>query len=403
MAGMPNRDLSRTRNAASTQRLFGQAAPELPISDLLPSPENGRKKIRNVHGLASSLDDDGVVQALTVVTAATYIEHYPQHKAHVEASGKPYVVLHGHRRLAAAEKRGLEKVPVFLRKRIDGSIRLAAIKENEQRLGLDPIEQGADYQAALEELGVSQRELARKLGSTSQTAISHRIKLLKLIPSLREAVIDHWCKQNGLEFEHGGELLLPVKEAATVLAGLRAEMQQAFADGALSFAAAEAIVKSKVPLDKQQLPSSDPDKQTQADPPAGGSQQSTKSTPDSPADAETGEPQPNGDGGEKNPVPTQRSSPNDSDEGGDERQDEAEEQGISQTGSAGTENSGGNDTSQPPAVPTTKGPAQGKTKVATIAERGVIQVTTVQNIYASLKERLTKREFEELQDLILAD
>jgi len=260
MAGMPgNVSLGAHRAAAEQQRLFNKGTSELPVSDLLPSPENGRKRLRNVEGLADSYDEDGVVQALTVVTAEAYIKHYPKHREYVTNSGKSFVVLHGHRRLAAAKHRGLQKVPVFIRKTVseNGSLRIAAMKENEQRLGLDPIEQGADYQAALDELGISQRELAKRLGKgTSQTVISQRIKLLSLIEPLQNAVIDHWCKEQGLEAEFGGERLLPIKEA-TVLAGLREDLQQAFVDGKLSFEEAEAIVKSKVKLEDQRLPSAE--------------------------------------------------------------------------------------------------------------------------------------------------
>ncbi|MFF2228885.1 ParB/RepB/Spo0J family partition protein [Streptomyces globisporus] len=402
MVGMPNKDLAAARTAASTQRLFSQATAELPITDLLPSPENGRKRIRNVKGLADSFDDDGVVQALTVVTAATFVDHYPQHKEYVDASKKPYVVLHGHRRLAAAERRGLEKVPVFLRKKIDGSIRLAAIKENEQRLGLDPIEQGEDYQKALNELSISQRELSKRLGNTSQTAISHRIKLLNLITPLREAVVDHWCKKNGLEVEHGGELLLPVKEAATVLAGLREPLQQAFVDGKLTFSQAEAIIKSKVPIEEQQLPSPEPEP-APAPTPEPAPEPKLEPAPEPKPEPVEGEPHTSqrqeapaedGRGTDKSaPLPTQRDSGNN-----DDRPD-----GEGHEGPPEAESSPAGNQTPAPDAPISEEPSPANPAVATLTERGVIPVTTVKDIYEGLKERLSRKEFEELQDLILSD
>ncbi|MER5985664.1 ParB/RepB/Spo0J family partition protein [Streptomyces sp. NPDC001787] len=401
---MPNKNLAAARTAASTQRLFSQATAELPITDLLPSPENGRKRIRNVEGLADSFDDDGVVQALTVVTAATFVDHYPQHREYVEASKKPYVVLHGHRRLAAAERRGLEKVPVFLRKKIDGSIRLAAIKENEQRLGLDPIEQGEDYQKALNELSISQRELARRLGNTSQTAISHRIKLLNLITPLREAVVDHWCKKNGLEVEHSGKLLLPVKEAATVLAGLREALQQAFVDGKLSFSQAETIIKGKVPIEEQQLPSSAPEPEPkpslapEPEPklePAPNPEVNQEPVEKEPHTSQRQEaPAEDGWGTDKSaPLPTQRDSGNN-----DERPDSEGQEGASKA-----ESSPAGNLAPAPDAPASEEPSPANSAVATLTERGVIPVTTVKDIYKGLKERLSRKEFEELQDLILSD
>ncbi|MFG3336929.1 ParB/RepB/Spo0J family partition protein [Streptomyces tendae] len=399
MAGMPNLNLNQARQAAGQQRLFSKGTAEVPVSDLLPSPENGRKKLRAVEGLAESFDGDGVVQALTVVPAAAYVTHYPQHQDYVEKSGKPYVVLHGHRRLAAAQMKGLEKVPVFVRKTVaeNGSLRLSAIKENEQRLGLDPIEEGAEYQAALEELGISQRELSKKLGGISQTAISHKIKLLKLIEPLQQAVIDHWCKQKGLELEFGGERLLPIKEAATVLAGLRQDLQQAYVDGQLSLAQAEAIVKSKVSLEEQQLPGTPQSNETQGSdlqeqgaPPAGDNTQQR--------DTGQGNPQPDADrsdaGGDSS-VPGQRSTDLEKTQDADQSQGEAKpDTSLVTTNPAGRDTGSGTGGS---------GQQSPSGTVATLAERGVIAVTTPKDIYTGLKERLSPREFEELQELILND
>ncbi|MEV5451254.1 ParB/RepB/Spo0J family partition protein [Streptomyces sp. NPDC052535] len=399
MAGMPNLNLNQARQAAGQQRLFSKGTAEVPVSDLLPSPENGRKKLRAVEGLAESFDGDGVVQALTVVPAAAYVTHYPQHQDYVEKSGKPYVVLHGHRRLAAAQMKGLEKVPVFVRKTVaeNGSLRLSAIKENEQRLGLDPIEEGAEYQAALEELGISQRELSKKLGGISQTAISHKIKLLKLIEPLQQAVIDHWCKQKGLELEFGGERLLPIKEAATVLAGLRQDLQQAYVDGQLSLAQAEAIVKSKVSLEEQQLPGTPQSNETQGSdvqeqgaPPAGDNTQQR--------DAGQGNPQPDAgrsDAGGDSSVPGQRSTDLEKTQDADQGQGEAKpDTSLVTTNPAGRDTGSGTGGS---------GQQSPSGTVATLAERGVIAVTTPKDIYTGLKERLSPREFEELQELILND
>lgn len=402
MAGMPNRDLRNTRNQAAQQRLFNQTT-ELPTSDLLPSPENGRKTLRAVEPLAEALKTAGMVQAMTVVTVETYLSHYPQHQEHVEASGKRYVVLHGHRRLAAAEMAGLEKVPVYLRKTVV-SPRIAAIQENEQRLGLDPVEQGADYQAALEEEEISQRELARQLGGTSQTTISHKIKLLALIPPLRQAVVDHWLKKNGLEPEGDGGLLLPVKEAATVLAGLRPDLQQAFVDGVLSFDDAETIVKSKVSLEEQKLPFQETERQPETSKAQATADTRQVSKPETQIGGSGAEGE--GDGGpadgDKNPVPGQRNSENgESGETGESRDDtpKPETQYQPETVNRGS----GSGSPEPSGAPNNRAPEPAKSAVATLTDRGVIPVTTPKDIYTGLKERLSPEEFEELQDLILSD
>ncbi|MFB7649386.1 ParB/RepB/Spo0J family partition protein [Streptomyces sp. NPDC056084] len=376
MAGMPpNLSLGDTRTLASQQRLFSQGAAELPVTDLLPSPENGRKRLRALDNLAASFDDDGVVQPLTVVTAAAYIAHYPKQREHVEKSGKPFVVIHGHRRLAAAEKKGLEKVPVALRKSVaeNGSLRLSAIKENEQRLGLDPIEQGAEYQAALDELGISQRELARRLGNTSQTAMSHKIKLLKLIEPLQNAVMDQFCKSKNLPMEFGGELLVTVQDGATVLASLREDLQQEFADGKLTLEEARAIVKNTKDLAAQRRPEPAPEPTPQ--PPAPTENSAVPEQRGPKPGATEGPPPP-----EDDPVPPTPPTP--------------------PTPPAGPPPESNGDALSGAAPNSAPGQPRGESSAGDLV---VIEVTTVKEIYSGLKARLSAEEFTELQELFLMD
>ena len=381
MPGMPRKDLNATRNQQAQQRLFSQTT-ELPVADLLPSPENGRRVLRGVDNLAEALKVAGMVQAMTVVTADTYISHYPKHEQHVRNAGKKYVVLHGHRRLAAAQKANLDKVPVYLRKTVT-SMRIAAIQENENRLGLDPVEQGAEYQAAMEENGISQRELARQLGGTSQTNISHRVKLLSLIPELQQAVVNHWLKRNGLEHEMDGDLLLPVKEAATVLASLRDDLQRAYAAGEITFEQAAAIVKSKTPKEHQEVPAGQPQDQAP-----------TAITPAAATPASA----PSVAGQENAPLPSPRNA-----------QPAAPEPTPSIPAAAGTqqtrEATPAPQTAPSPDAPVEPEPAQREPEAAphTPSSRGAIPITTVEAIYTRLKKSLTPEEFEQLQELILSD
>ncbi|MER0443125.1 ParB/RepB/Spo0J family partition protein [Streptomyces sp. Edi4] len=381
MAGMPqNLSLGDTRAAASQQRLFSQGAAELPVADLLPSPENGRKRLRGLDNLAASFDDDGVVQALTVVTAAAYIAHYPAHREHVEKSGKPYVVIHGHRRLAAAQKKGLEKVPVALRKTVaeNGSLRLSAIKENKMRMELDPIEEGREYQRAIDELGISQRELARRIGNISQTAVSHKIKLAKLIEPLQNAVVDQWCKTEKLPMEFGGELLVTVQDGATVLASLREDLQQEFADGKLTLDEARAIVKD----------AKDPAAQRRPDP---------APKPEPPAPAENSEPPATA---ENSPVPEQRGPKPGAPDGPPPEDPLPPVPPVPPTPPAGStpEANGG----APSGAAPTNAPAQPSGE-SSAGDLVVIEVTTVKEIYSGLKARLSAEEFTELQELFLMD
>ncbi|MFH9016652.1 ParB/RepB/Spo0J family partition protein [Streptomyces sp. NPDC017943] len=233
---------------------------------LMPSPENGRKKLFKIDELAETLRTDGMNTAVTVIPPDVYVDFYPQHKEEVEArvaDGALFVVHHGHRRLAAALLAGLKEVPILVRREVP-SLRIAAIQENLQRMALSPLEEALEFQEALEEKDetgqqLTQRELAKRVGC-SQTYVSHRIALLRLIPDLQQATVNHWLKEQGLidstdavDGGHAGRLLLPVREAAVVLARLRPDMQEAFARGELN--AAQAAMVAKIPLAEQELPS----------------------------------------------------------------------------------------------------------------------------------------------------
>lgn len=257
------------RKAASQQaRLIPQGLPTVHPSQLMPSPENGRKELLKIEELAESLTTDGMNTAMTVIPPDAYVDFYPQHREAVEArvaEGVLFVVHHGHRRLAAAITAGLQEVPILVRREVP-SLRIAAIQENLQRMGLNPVEEAVEFQAALDEKDdsgkqLSQRELAKRAGC-SQTYVSHRVALLRLIPTLQQAVVNHWLREQQLLGADGVDateaqslLVLPVREAATVYARLRPDLQEAFAHGNLTPVQAAAV--SKLPAEEQAVPSSE--------------------------------------------------------------------------------------------------------------------------------------------------
>ncbi|QKZ18818.1 ParB/RepB/Spo0J family partition protein [Streptomyces chartreusis] len=263
------RDLAAERAArrAATQqaRLVPQGLPTAHPDQLMPSPENGRKRLLKIDELAETLRSDGMNTAMTVIPPDVYMEKYPQHRESVEArvaEGVLFVVHHGHRRLAAAVKAGLTEVPILVRRDVP-SLRIAAIQENLQRMALNPIEEALEFREVLDEKDdsgkrMSQRELAKRVGC-SQTYVSHRVSLVRLVPALQQAVIDHWLKEQQLyEAPDGGaedvpgRLLVPVREAATVFARLRPDLQEAFVRGDLT--SDQALLVSKMPTEDQDFP-----------------------------------------------------------------------------------------------------------------------------------------------------
>ncbi|MFI7005883.1 ParB/RepB/Spo0J family partition protein [Streptomyces sp. NPDC050145] len=158
----------------------------VPVSDLAENPDNPRHELRDLDGLAETVRERGVLQALGVVPAAVFLAAHPHHK---EAVGPaPYVVLHGHRRLAAARMAGLDEVPVLVRDDASRSDEDALI-ENVQRDDLTELEQAQAIQGLISAYGYSQRQVAARIGKT-QGFVSQRLSLMKLREDLQEALAD---------------------------------------------------------------------------------------------------------------------------------------------------------------------------------------------------------------------
>jgi len=124
-----------------------------------------------LEGLATSLLDVGMLQPLVVRPLGD----------------DRYELVAGERRLRAARLAGLETVPVLVRHTEDANLLKEALVENIHRVQLNPLEEGAAYQQLLEEFGVTQEELARRLGR-SRSAIANSIRILQLPPAVQRRV-----------------------------------------------------------------------------------------------------------------------------------------------------------------------------------------------------------------------
>lgn len=156
------------------------------VTDLAENPDNPRHELRDLDGLAETLRERGVLQALGVVPAAVFLAAHPHHEKAVGTA--PYVVLHGHRRLAAAKLAGLDEVPVLVRRDASRSDEDALI-ENVQRDDLTELEQAQAIQGLISTYSYSQRQVAARIGKT-QGFVSQRLSLMKLRADIQEALAD---------------------------------------------------------------------------------------------------------------------------------------------------------------------------------------------------------------------
>jgi ParB family chromosome partitioning protein len=138
---------------------------ELPVEAIKPNPKQPRTRFdpEALAGLASSIEESGVVQPLLV---------RPLHDG-------GYELIAGERRWRAAQQAGLAKVPAIVRDPEQAERLQVALIENMVREDLNPVEEARACAALVEDLGLSKEELARRIGR-SRPAVSNLIRLLDL-------------------------------------------------------------------------------------------------------------------------------------------------------------------------------------------------------------------------------
>ncbi|HEY0556394.1 MAG TPA: ParB/RepB/Spo0J family partition protein [Thermoanaerobaculia bacterium] len=137
----------------------------LPIDRLRPNRFQPRSRFDDaaIEDLAASIRAQGIVQPLVVTR-----------------EGEDYAIIAGERRWRAARKAGLEHVPVVVRQVADDRELLElALVENLQRSDLNPIEEAEAYAALQEKFGLSQEEVATRVGK-ARTTVTNALRLLRL-------------------------------------------------------------------------------------------------------------------------------------------------------------------------------------------------------------------------------
>lgn len=189
---------------------------QCPVEDIEPNPLQPRQDFReeDIEELVQSLKETGVITPLLV-----------------SKTSDGYRLIAGERRWRAAQKAGLDRVPVVIRETTPTESLELALIENIHRKDLNPIEEALAYSRWLEDTHMTQEVLAKKLGK-DRTTITNMLRLLNLPREVQKDVIE-----GRLTMGH-----------ARVLVGLNSGVeQQALRDriikGALSVRQTEALVR----------------------------------------------------------------------------------------------------------------------------------------------------------------
>lgn len=120
--------------------------------------------------LATSIKENGLIQPLIV-----------------RKYNRNYQIIAGERRYRACKLAGLKTVPCIIKDIDDKQMDTYAIIENIQREDLTPIEEANAYKTLIDTYGMSQTELANKVGK-KQSTIANKLRLLKLSDEVKDAL-----------------------------------------------------------------------------------------------------------------------------------------------------------------------------------------------------------------------
>ncbi len=146
---------------------------ELPLSAIQANPRQPRGVFaeEELDGLAASIRDVGLLQPVMVRPL----------------DDDRFELIAGERRLRAAKRAGLARIPAIVRDTDDRDLLKEALIENIHRVQLNPLEEGAAYEQLLEDFGVTQEELAQRLGKARST-LANAMRLLSLPAAVQRRV-----------------------------------------------------------------------------------------------------------------------------------------------------------------------------------------------------------------------
>ncbi len=183
-----------------------ETLPLVEVESILPNPHQPRRTFHDndpkLLELSASIKEHGLIQPIVVTRldkscpiqedsdwfgtgdASSSQEGEASAGAHVK-----YQIIAGERRWRAVRMAGLSKVPVVIKDVTPLQMLELALVENIQRADLNPIEEAQAYQALIQEFGLTQEQVAKRVGK-DRTTITNSLRLLQLAPEVRDALIN---------------------------------------------------------------------------------------------------------------------------------------------------------------------------------------------------------------------
>jgi ParB family transcriptional regulator, chromosome partitioning protein len=171
----------KTRLGKGLGALLGEYLPEdasaadgnyrqLPVVRIAPNPFQPRVQFTDdqLMELAESIRENGLLQPLVVRPATAS-----------SPEGAEWELVAGERRWRAVRRLGWTEVPAVIREMDDRTMLVVAIVENVQRQSLSPLEEADGYRRLIDEFGLTQKEVAERVGKERST-VANLLRLLQL-------------------------------------------------------------------------------------------------------------------------------------------------------------------------------------------------------------------------------
>jgi len=146
---------------------------DVSVDKVFPNKRQPRKDFEPhpLEELALSIVEQGILQPITVR----------------KVDGEGYEIIAGERRWRAAQKAGLHQVPVIIKDVDDQKVMELALIENLQRENLNPVEEAIAYQQLVDDYGLTQVEVANKVGKDRAT-VANALRILALPKQVKRAL-----------------------------------------------------------------------------------------------------------------------------------------------------------------------------------------------------------------------
>lgn len=166
----------------------------IPVTSIVPDPEQPRTEMGDLAELAASISEKGVLEPILV-----------RPRTGEEGAADSFWIVSGERRYQAALEAGLYDVPVIVMNLDDDEALEIALVENLQRKDLTPFEEGEGFRRLAEQYGYKHEQIAGAVGK-SRTVVTESLALLQMPPQARSVAV-----ALGL---HSKSLLLEVLKAS---------------------------------------------------------------------------------------------------------------------------------------------------------------------------------------------